>query len=66
MDFELINLDCTVCINLVSLEEKSRLECGGEYFYPRKRKYQRGEKHLRKIVVTLRTTKYYSANCTDE
>jgi hypothetical protein len=43
MDFELINLDCTVCIAMVNLEEKSRLECGGEYFSPRKRKYQTGE-----------------------
>jgi hypothetical protein len=66
MDFALINLDCTVCIALVNHEGKSRLGCGREYFYPRKRKYQIGENYLLKIVVTLRVTKYYSANCTEE
>jgi hypothetical protein len=55
MDVELINLDCTVCVTLVNLEGKSRLECGREYFYPKKRKYQTGEKYLLKIVETLRT-----------
>jgi hypothetical protein len=66
MDFALINLDCTVCIALVNHEGKSGLGWGGEYFYPRKRKHQVGEKYLLKIVVTLRITKYYSANCTEE
>jgi hypothetical protein len=66
MDFALINLDCTVCITLANHEGRSRLGCGMEYFYPRKRKCQIGENYLLKIVVTLRVVKYYSANFTKE